>query len=149
MKDELGVLKMKEKFRQFGYKFTAQRQVVLDVLLEHPELHMSSEEICIHLRQKKIRIGQSTVYRTLTMLEKMRIVRRVNLEDGLTRYELFDHEEDHAHHHLICTKCGLVTDIKSDLLKDLEQQILQEYHFEVTDHCLRFLGLCENCRNPQ
>ncbi len=147
MSNELEIFNLKEKFHQFGYKYTEQRQLVLDVLLEHPDLHLSNEDVCEYLKQKKINIGQSTIYRTLIMLEKMQIVRRVDLNDGLARYELFDHDENHAHHHLICMKCGSITDIKNDLLEDLEQQILHDYNFEVKDHCLKFFGLCENCRN--
>lgn len=138
-------INLKDKFHQFGYKYTEQRQLVLDVLSEHPDLHLSSDDICEYLKQKKINIGQSTVYRTLLMLDKMKIVRKTDLDDGFTRYELYDHNEEHAHHHLICSKCGSVTDIKDDLLNDLENQIYQNYGFKVKDHCLKFIGECKNC----
>ncbi len=149
MKDELETLSIKEIFHQFGYKYTEQRQFVFDILLEYPDLHLSSEDVCEYLKQKKIVIGQSTVYRTLNMLEKMQIVRSVDLNDGFTRYELFDQDENHAHHHLICMKCGSITDIKNDLLTDLEKLILVDYNFEVSDHCLKFFGLCKKCRNQK
>lgn len=140
-------LKFKQEFHQFGYKYTEQRQLVLDILLEHPDLHLCSDDICKYLKEKRVNIGQSTVYRTLIMLEKMQIIRKVDLDDSLARYELFNHQENHAHHHLICTKCGAITDIKGDLLKDLEHQIFLDYGFEVKDHCLNFFGLCKKCRN--
>lgn len=149
MKDQLETIDITEKFHQFGYKYTGQRQFVLNVLLEHLDSHLSSEDVCEYLKQKKISIGQSTVYRTLMMLEKMQIVRRVDLSDGVARYEIFDHDEVHAHHHLICIKCGSITDIKNDLLENLEQLILHENNFEVKDHCLKFFGLCKNCRNQK
>ncbi|WP_347490499.1 Fur family transcriptional regulator [Desulfoscipio sp. XC116] len=145
MNNELEILSLKEKFHRFGYKYTDQRQLVLDVLSEHPDLHLSSDDICEYLKQKKIKMGQSTVYRTLLILEKMKIVRKMDLNDGFTRYELCDHEEEHAHHHLICSKCGSVTDIKGDLLNNLEQQIYRSYGFKINDHILKFFGECRNC----
>ena len=138
-------INLKEKFHQFGYKYTEQRQYVMDVLIAHPSVHLSSDDICEYLKQKKINIGQSTVYRTLMMLEKMKIVRKMDLDDGFTRYELYDGDEEHAHHHLICSKCGSVIDMKDDLLKELEEQIYQSYGFKVKDHILKFFGECKNC----
>lgn len=138
-------INLKEKFHQFGYKYTEQRQFVVDVLSEHPDIHLSSDDIYEYLKQKKVNIGQSTIYRTLLMLEKMQIIRKMDLNDGFTRYELYDHDEEHAHHHLICSKCGSVIDIKGDLLNDLEQQIYQSYGFKVKDHILKFFGECSNC----
>ena len=80
MKDELETSNIKEKFHQFGYKYTDQHRLILDVLLENPDLHLSSEDICEYFKKRKIDIGRSTVYRTLIVLEKMKIVRKVNLE---------------------------------------------------------------------
>lgn len=137
---------LREKFHQCGHKYTEQRQVVLDVILEHPNLHLSSDDICEFLRQKGLNIGQSTVYRTLLMLEKLNIVRKTDLDDGYTRYELSDCN-DHAHHHLICMKCGGITDIEDDLLDDLEDRVCEKYHFQVKDHSLKLFGECEQCKD--
>lgn len=146
MRNQWDTINLKEKFHQFGYKYTEQRQFVFDALLEHQDLHLSNDDICKYLKQKGISIGQSTVYRTLNMLEKMQIVRRTDLDDGFTRYEIIDDDERHAHHHLICTKCGCIMDIKNDLLEALEQQISQNYQFEIEDHCLTFYGVCNKCK---
>ena len=149
MDDKPEILNIKGKFHQFGYKYTEQRQIILDVLLEHPGLHLSSDDICEFLKQKKTNIGQSTVYRTLIMLEKMNIIHGTSFEDGFTRYELVKDNEGHSHHHLICSKCGSITDINNDLLEDLEQHIADNYGFMIKDHRLEFYGLCKNCRGKE
>ncbi len=149
MNNNFKISNIKEKFHQFGYKYTGQRQLVLDVLSAHLGSHLSSNDICELLKQKQINIGQSTVYRTLVMLEKMQIVQGTNFEDGFTRYELVNDNEEHTHHHLICTKCGSITDIKSDLLEDLEQYIVDNYDFMIKDHRLKFFGLCKNCKDKE
>ena len=85
MDDKPEILNIKGRFHQFGYKYTEQRQMVLDVLMEHPGLHLSNDDICEFFKQKKINIGQSTVYRTLIMLEKMQIVQGTDFEDGFNQ----------------------------------------------------------------
>lgn len=149
MDDNFKTSNIKSRFHQFGYKYTEQRQLILNALLENPSSHLSSDDICEFLKQKKINIGQSTVYRTLIMLEKMQIVQRIDFEDGFTRYELADDTEGHTHHHLICMECGSITDIKNDLLEDLEQHIADNYDFMIEDHCLKFFGLCKNCKDKE
>lgn len=63
------------------------------------------------------------------------------------RYELYNQDEEHAHHHLICSECGSVIDIKGDSLDELERQIYRDYGFQLQDHCLKFFGECKNCRD--
>lgn len=96
MKDELETSNIKEKFHQFGYKYTDQHRLILDVLLENPDLHLSSEDICEYFKKRKIDIGRSTVYRTLIVLEKMKIVRKVNLEQHGKTIVFVTHEIDEA-----------------------------------------------------
>lgn len=136
---------LKQQFRQCGCKYTAQRQAVVEIFLEHQDLHMSSEEIHALLREKKRNIGVATVYRTLALLEKVQIIRKTDLEDGCTRYELC-HQEKHAHHHLICIKCGVVSDMEEDMLERLEQQIYNQKNFRVENHSVKFYGYCKNCQ---
>lgn len=135
---------LRQQFQDYGYKYTPQRQAVLDIMLEHPNLHLSTEEIYSLLKQKQPDIGMATVYRTLLLLEKIQIIRKTDIEDGFTRYELYDHKE-HAHHHLICVKCGSVFDMEDDLLEELEKRIYAKMRFTVRDHNLKFYGDCENC----
>ena len=71
---------------------------------------------------------------------------KLDLEDGINRYELVKENEDHRHHHLICSKCGSVSEVEDDLLESLEKQILLKNKFLVKDHKVKFYGLCENCR---
>ena len=139
-----GKLDLKKKFQEHGQKYTAQRQAVFDIMLEHNELHMSSEEIHARLKQMHPGIGVATVYRTLQLFDKMQIIRKTGLEDGFTRYELND-QNQHAHHHLICNSCGNVINMEDDLLDELEEQIYIKMGFTVHNHNLKFYGLCKNC----
>ncbi len=135
---------LKQQFQHYGVKYTAQRQAIVDTILEHPGLHMSSEEIHGILRRKYPEMGLATVYRTLLLLEKMKLVRRTDLGDGCMRYEILS-REGHAHHHLICSRCGAVVDMEDDLLEELEKRIYQKNRFIVDNHSVKFYGRCEKC----
>jgi len=142
------IINLKKLFHQHDYRYTEQRQAVLDIMVENSKEHLNTNEICLLLQQKGLNIGQSTVYRTLAMLEKLKLVRKLDWEDGYARYELCD-DTSRAHHHLVCSDCGSVLDIEDNLLEGLENKIFEKYHFIVKDHCLKFFGECENCQNKK
>jgi Fur family ferric uptake transcriptional regulator len=137
---------LKETLKTKGYKLTPQRRAILDVVIESQGEHLSTEEIYDIVRNGCPDIGLATVYRTLQLLSDMSILSKLNLDDGLTRYELNVDEDSHHHHHLICTECGKVSEVVDDLLEPLEVQIENDYGFKVQDHKLKFFGICKDCQ---
>jgi Fur family ferric uptake transcriptional regulator len=140
---------IKDKLKEKGYKFTTQRRAVLDVVNEKIGQHLSSEEIYNFVKEKYPEIGLATVYRTLQMLEEVGVINRLNFDDGCNRYELAHPENQHSHHHLICTNCEKVIEVQEDLLEELEKQIAEKNNFLIEDHNLKFFGLCSECRKLQ
>lgn len=136
---------LKARLKEKGYKLTTQRKAIINVFLMNQSCHLSPEEIYDVVRNDYPDIGLATVYRTLQLLEQLNIVYKVNFDDGCSRYELNLDSEDHQHHHLICTKCGKVQEVKLDLLESLENQIEKEGNFRVVDHNVKFFGYCKNC----
>ena len=55
----------------------------------------------------------------------------------------------HRHHHAICTGCGKVYSLETDLLDSLEQEVLEKLGFVVTDHEVKLYGLCQECREKK
>ena len=136
---------LKTRLKEKGYKLTVQRKAIINVFLKNQSSHLSPEEIYDNVRNDYPDIGLATVYRTLQLLEELNIVYKVNFDDGCSRYELNLDSEDHQHHHLICTKCGVVQEVKLDLLESLETQIEKEGNFRVVDHNVKFFGYCKDC----
>lgn len=140
-----GMLKKK------GLKVTTQRLLVLEVLADNRDMHMTAEDIYELVKEDYPDIGLATIYRTVQLLLEMQLVDRINLDDGCVRYEIREEslgnaEGKHHHHHLICRMCGKVLPFKDDLLDGLERQIEEETGFHVLDHELKFFGQCEECR---
>lgn len=141
---------LKEK----GLKVTHQRLLVLQVLAEHQDQHMTAEDIYELVKEDYPEIGLATIYRTVQLLLEMQLVDRIQLNDGCVRYEigdLLDEQEGHHHHHhhLICTECGKVLAFRNDLLEDLEAHIETRTGFQVLDHELKFYGICKECREDK
>ncbi len=138
---------LKEKLKECGYKFTGQRAAILEAMLQFSGQHVSAEEIFNAVKLKHPELGLATVYRTMLLLDKLGLVHKLDFDDGFSRYELVKPNEDHTHHHLICSSCGSVSEVEEDLLDSLEEEILKKNGFLVKDHRVQFYGLCSKCRN--
>lgn len=130
-----------------GYKLTMQRKATVRVLLENEKEHLSAEDVYMRLKDSYPGIGLATVYRTLELLNELHIVEKMNFGDGVARFDLRSDDHAHMHHHLICTECGALEEIKDDWLLALEQRIEREYGFKVSDHRLDFIGEYTSCKN--
>ena len=53
----------------------------------------------------------------------------------------------HFHHHLICVKCGKVSEFEDDMLETLESIIAKKLNFRTIDHQLKVYGYCSDCQN--
>ena len=135
----------KEKLKQKGYKLTTQRRAVLDILIQNSGAHLSTEEIYSFVKERFPEIGLATVYRTVQLFEELRIVNRLNFDDGCSRFELYVDNENHHHHHLICEMCNQVFEVENDLLEDIEREIGEKYNFKVQNHKVTFYGHCQEC----
>ena len=126
-----------------GLKRTSQRDLILDVFLR-TEKHLSSEDLYRLVRELDPNIGQTTVYRTLKLLSEAGLAREVRFGDGRTHYE---HNYKHQHHdHMICSRCGQIIEFFSAELEAIQDAMAAKHRFEVTQHLLRIIGICADCR---
>ncbi len=129
--------------RDRGFRLTPQRELVLSVL-HQMEGFASAEEIYERVHQISAAVDISTVYRTLDLLQEFQLVACVEGNDGQRRYDLVT---DHAPHiHLVCTRCGEVIGVATDILAAGLAQIQEQYGFAVDRTQLHLPGLCARCR---
>jgi len=127
-----------------GQRFTANRRTIVDSLSQG-DRPMSIPEIL-----SATQLAQSSVYRNLSVLEAAGVVTRVITTDEWGRFELSEELTGH-HHHLVCSKCGGVSDvtIPDDVEHDLDSALLtlaQRAGFELSHHRLDLVGVCSNCQ---
>lgn len=140
--------RFKEILKEKGLKVTTQRLLILEVLSQGPDRHLTAEEIYELVKGDYPEIGLATVYRTIQLLLELNLIDKINLDDGYVRYEIGQMDRDvskHHHHHLICLECGSVSSFEDDLLDRLEERIKETTSFKVMDHEVKLYGYCKNC----
>lgn len=134
----------KELLKKNNLKFTIQREVILETLYNSDE-HLSPESL-YHLIQSKypqLNTGIATIYRTLTLLEESDIVTSLSFGSQGKKYELGAKEH---HDHMICTKCGLITEFVDEEIEKRQQTIAKNFNFKMTDHSMQIYGICSKCQ---
>ena len=125
---------------------TSKRKEILRIFIESDKKHLSAEDIYFLIKKRNISIGLTTIYRTLNLLVKKNIVCKREFGDNSTKYEFAYKEKEGKHHHLICKNCGKVIETSGLLPEELEKILLKKEGFQVTNHCLKIYGYCEECR---
>jgi len=128
--------------RDRGVKNTSQRRAVLDAVLDFSD-HFETEQVLYLLRERGARVGKATLYRTLPLLVDCGILKQVRFDVKQAYYE-YAFEED-PHDHMVCRRCGRITEFASEELLDLGRQIAKRHHFHVISHRLQLSGLCWEC----
>ncbi len=137
-------MNLKELLYEKGYKYTIQREEILDVLMEKSSEHLRAEDIYELVKVKDPDIGLSTVYRTLLIFNELHIINRLGLDHEF-RYELNTSDIAHEHHHLICIKCGRIIDVKESFMNEMSEQISSIYNFTAKGYDQKLYGICKDC----
>lgn len=127
--------------REKGYKLTDQRRLIIEAFNENPG-HHTAQEIFDLVKEKLNGINFSTIYRNLELLNTLEIINKLQIESGISHYEL--HGSGH-HHHIICKKCGATREIDICPYKNLEEEQLNAIGFKATDHKFEIYGYCSRC----
>lgn len=131
------------RLRREARKITGPRAAILEILRHHPH-PLTNKEVFAQL--PKGQCDLATVYRAMQMLEKLGMVKRFDFGDGTARFELMAEGDDGHHHHLICTRCAGVVEIKECFPAEIEQRIASENGFQAVTHRLEFFGICPGCQ---
>ncbi|MFT7004879.1 MAG: Fur family ferric uptake transcriptional regulator [Sulfurimonas sp.] len=135
----------KALLKKNSLKFTIQREVILETLYNSDE-HLTPESLH-HLIQEKfpdLNTGIATVYRTLSLLEDSKMVTSLSFGAQGKKYEL---GAKNHHDHLICTKCGNITEFVDEQIESRQRNISEELGFLMEDHSMQIYGICSSCQN--
>lgn len=106
--------------------------------------HLSVDEIQRLLREQDIRVGTATIYRSLEVLLKSGLVRSHDFGEGFKRYESSVGGGQHGH--LICGRCGSVTEFSTERFERILPIVADEHDFQYQRHRVEVHGLCRACR---
>ena len=127
-----------------GYRRGGARAEVI-ALLDEQNCALSAIEIEARLREGSGRpVARASVYRILEQLEDLALVTRVEVGQGLARFEAA--RDDHHHHHMVCDRCGRMQPFANEPLEQAIGAVASEVDFDVTRHDVVLHGVCGACR---
>jgi len=136
---------LKRVLKKEGYLYTQQRQSVWDELCATNE-HRDAEEIYLAIRQSGLNVSRATVYRTIDVLVKNEMVRKLELGDGRARYE---HKVNATHHdHLICIQCGKIEEFMDEVIESRQDEIVKKFGYKLVRHIHQLFIICSECESP-
>ncbi|GGD36889.1 ferric uptake regulation protein [Malaciobacter pacificus] len=144
MNTEETIEELKKIVKQKGLKYTEQREIVLNILLNADE-HLSAEDVYNKIKEQfpDTNIGIATVYRALSFLEEVDLITSIAFGTDGKKYE--SNSKSH-HDHLICTNCGKIVEFLDEEIEKRQDRIAKKNKFKITSHSMQLHGLCEECQ---
>ena len=132
-----GILQL---LRERGGRITSARRALVAALLS-ADRHVTADDLAEEVQRSHPDVHQSTIYRTLDALEELGVVDHVHLGHGRAVYHL----ADEVHQHLVCERCGGVTEVPEELFDDLAGTLRARYGFTLRSNHFAVLGRCGAC----
>jgi Fur family peroxide stress response transcriptional regulator len=133
---------VRDLFKTRKVPLTHQRLAVYKELSSRRD-HPSAESLYDSLRKDYPSLSLATVYKTLQTLHHLGMISRVDSPTAQARYDAIIE----AHHHMVCSSCGLIADIFDRRLDKLPAP--KSTAFRIDGHSVHFYGLCSQCAQGQ
>jgi Fur family peroxide stress response transcriptional regulator len=133
-----------ERCKAAGLKVTHQRTAIY-AMLANTVSHPSPEEVYSQIRRDLPSISLATVYKILDLFTKHGFLRKVSTENQVARYDA----NTGFHHHLICSHCGKIKDLRIEDDSGLRFDLPEQEGFEITHYDIIFHGVCADCKAPE
>ncbi|HUO32343.1 MAG TPA: Fur family transcriptional regulator [Bryobacteraceae bacterium] len=133
-----------EELSSKGVRMTAQRRALIEVI-QGASRHLDAASLLALAREREPGIDRATVYRTIELLKKLRLVDELDLMhlEGEKHYYEVRTRRDHLH--LACLRCGRIEEYSSDLFEGLKTEIARQTGFTIKVTRLEVGGLCPDC----
>jgi len=125
------ISKFKEALKKENLKFTDQRYLVFKALLDN-DSHLECEDVVKIINKSGKKISRATAYRTLDILVKYELARKLILDDGIARYEnkLFTEHHDH----MIDIETNEIIEFVDDDIEKIQTEIAKKHGYEIVKH---------------
>jgi len=132
-----------ERLTGAGFRRGGARQAVIELLDEQP-CALCALDIEDRLREREgRRVGRASIYRVVDELVGLNLLTRVEVGDGVARYEP---QRSGHHHHLVCDGCDRLEPFQDDALENAIRGLAGRVAFDVSDHDVTLHGCCRDCR---
>ena len=119
---------------------TKNARSILDIINDS-DSHLTAEQIYLQLKEKNKTVVLATVYNNLSYLYKEGLIRKLSVEGYPDRYDKIV-----RHDHLICRKCGKLSNI---LLEDLTEKLQSQLGIHMLSYDLKISYICDECSKKE
>ena len=133
-----------ESLTRAGYRRGGARHALIELLAAQP-CALSAPDIENALRDGERRVARASIYRVLDQLERLGLVTRIDVGQGMARYEAVRDGARH-HDHLVCDSCGDVTPFRDEELERTLRRVAGRVALSVAEHEVILHGHCATCR---
>jgi Fur family transcriptional regulator, ferric uptake regulator len=134
------------KLNRKGLKVTTPRLTILKIFEEHPQRHLTADDVVVMLRQRHSDLGLPTVYRVLARLTEAGILER-NMFDWERSRASYELASAGPHGHLVCRQCGAIEEFDDSMIAARQSEVASERAFDMEARAQILFGRCVNCRS--
>ncbi|MCD7709960.1 MAG: transcriptional repressor [Porphyromonadaceae bacterium] len=136
---------VRQKLTQYleskGLRKTPERYAILDQIYTTSE-HFDVDLLYEMMQTSEFRVSRATIYHTINVLVNAGLVRKHQFGNLPAQYEKAYNMVNH--HHLICTHCGKIREVKDPKLLEILTQ-KKFARFTTSYYSLYVYGICSSC----
>ncbi|QOR34901.1 transcriptional repressor [Clostridium sp. 'deep sea'] len=140
---DISLHNFKSLLDQYGYRITNSRLIIYNVFSKYQNKHLTLADVFHYCKLSSNSIGIATVYRTARIFENIGFIKKIDLGDNSSCYEVV--RENNDHFHLKCRVCNQIIEVEQSISIAFKNQILAEMGFGITEFNL-INGICKQCR---
>ncbi|MDS1270701.1 Fur family transcriptional regulator [Lipingzhangella sp. LS1_29] len=130
--------------REAELRVTSPRIAVLSAVHDHP--HADTESIFGVVRESLGAVSHQAVYDVLKALTNAGLVRRIQPQGSVARYET---RVGDNHHHVVCRSCEAIADIDCAVGHAPCLTASDDHGFTIDEAEVVYWGLCPDCSTAQ
>ena len=126
---------MKETYK------TKQKNIILDII-KNQDNSFTIKDI---YEKAKDKVGLTTIYRLIDKLVEENKLNKTISSDNTTYYQYLSDCDEENHFYLKCERCGNITHIDCDCIKELTSHITKHHKFRPNKDHIIIDGICSKC----
>lgn len=127
-----------------GVRITTQRRALIEII-QGVQGHLDASTLLELARKRDARIDRATVYRTLELLKKLRLIDELDLMHLNGEKHYYEAKTTVDHVHLACIQCGRIEEFASPLFEQIKTKISRATGFQIRVIRLEAGGQCRAC----
>jgi len=130
-----------EYLRKNNHRITNERFLILDSALSM-EKHFDADELYGKMKREYIKVSRATVYNTLELMSKCKILTKHNFKGDRARYEKKYGRKNH--YHIICLKCNKIIEFENSSIEKTLIKLCNDRNMVLFDHSIQVFASCKD-----